>query len=105
MRFLTVWANINEHQRAPVSAWRFLWAYGLVSVSYHWNNFLWPLVITNSVNTRPLTVGLAIFGAPESGVEWSIITAGTLLAVAPLLVAFLLFQRQFVQSFMHAGIK
>ena len=80
-------------------------AYGLVSVSYHWNNFLWPLVITNSVNTRPLTVGLAIFGAPESGVEWSIITAGTLLAVAPLLVAFLLFQRQIVQSFMHAGIK
>ena len=80
-------------------------AYGLVSVSYHWNNFLWPLVITNSVNTRQLTVGLAIFGAPESGVDWSIITAGTLLAVAPLLFAFLLFQRQFVQSFMHAGIK
>ena len=80
-------------------------AYGLVSVSYHWNNFLWPLIITNSVSTRPLTVGLAIFGAPESGVDWSIITAGTLLAVAPLLVAFLLFQRQFVQSFMHAGIK
>jgi len=80
-------------------------AYGLVSVSYHWNNFLWPLVITNSVTTRPMTVGLAIFGAPESGVDWSIITAGTLLAVAPLLIAFLLFQRQFVQSFMHAGIK
>ena len=80
-------------------------AYGLVSVSHHWNNFLWPLVITNSVETRPLTVGLAIFGAPESGVDWSIITAGTLLAVAPLLVAFLLFQRQFVQSFMYAGIK
>ncbi|MFD2208095.1 carbohydrate ABC transporter permease [Kiloniella antarctica] len=80
-------------------------AFGLVSISYHWNNFLWPLVITNSVTTRPLTVGLAIFGAPESGVDWSIVTAGTLLAVAPLLIAFLLFQRQFVQSFMHAGIK
>ena len=40
-------------------------AYALVSVSYHWNNFLWPLVITNSVATRPLTVGLAIFGAPD----------------------------------------
>ena len=75
-------------------------AYGLVSISHHWNNFLWPLVITNSVSTRPLTVGLAIFGAPESGVDWSIISAGTLLAVSPLLVAFLLFQRQFVQSFM-----
>ncbi len=80
-------------------------AFGLVSVSYHWNNFLWPLVVTNSVTTRPLTVGLAIFGAPESGVDWSIITAGTLISVAPLLVAFMLFQRQFVQSFMHAGIK
>ena len=80
-------------------------AYALVSVSYHWNNFLWPLVITNSVNTRPLTVGLAIFGAPESGVDWSVISAGTLMAVAPLLIAFLLFQRQFMQSFMQAGIK
>ena len=80
-------------------------AYGLVSISYHWNNFLWPLVITNSVETRPLTVGLAIFGAPESGVDWSIVSAATILAIAPLLIAFLLFQRQFVQSFMHAGIK
>ena len=80
-------------------------AYALVSISYHWNNFLWPLVVTNSVETRPLTVGLAIFGAPESGVDWSVISAGTLLAVAPLLIAFFLFQRQFVQSFLHAGIK
>ena len=28
-------------------------AYGLVQVSFHWNNFLWPLIITNSVETRP----------------------------------------------------
>jgi sn-glycerol 3-phosphate transport system permease protein len=80
-------------------------AYALVSVSHHWNNFLWPLVVTNSVETRPLTVGLGIFGAPESGVDWSIISAATLMSVAPLLIAFLLFQKQFVQSFMHAGIK
>jgi sn-glycerol 3-phosphate transport system permease protein len=80
-------------------------AYGLVSVSTHWNNFLWPLVVTNSVETRPLTVGLAIFGAPESGVDWSILSAATLLVVAPLLIAFLLFQRQFVQSFMTVGIR
>jgi sn-glycerol 3-phosphate transport system permease protein len=50
-------------------------------------------------------VGLAIFGAPESGVDWGVISAGTIMAVAPLLVAFLLFQRQFMQSFMQAGIK
>jgi len=80
-------------------------AYALVSISHHWNNFLWPLIVTNSVETRPLTVGLGIFGSPESGVDWSIISAATLMSVAPLLIAFLLFQRQFVQSFMHAGIK
>ena len=80
-------------------------AYALVSVSYHWNNFLWPLIITNSVETRPLTVGLQVFSSTDQGVDWSIITAATLMTSAPLLLAFLLFQRQFVQSFMRAGIK
>lgn len=80
-------------------------AFALVSVSYHWNNFLWPLVITNSVEARPLTVGLQVFSSTDQGIDWSIITAATLMSAGPLLVAFLLFQRQFVQSFMRAGIK
>jgi sn-glycerol 3-phosphate transport system permease protein len=80
-------------------------AYGLVSVSYHWNNFLWPLIVTNSVQSRPLTVGLQVFSSGDQGVDWSIITAATLMTSGPLLVAFLLFQRQFVQSFMRAGIR
>jgi sn-glycerol 3-phosphate transport system permease protein len=80
-------------------------AYALVSVSYHWNNFLWPLIITNSVETRPLTVGLQVFSSTDQGVDWSIITAATLMTSAPLLLGFLLFQRQFVQSFMRAGIR
>lgn len=80
-------------------------AFALVSVSFHWNNFLWPLIITNSVQSRPLTVGLQVFSSVDQGVDWSIITAATLMSSAPLLIAFLLFQRQFVQSFMRAGIK
>lgn len=80
-------------------------AYGLVSVSHHWNNFLWPLIVANSVETRPVTVGLSIFASIDSGVEWSVINAATLMTSGPLLIAFLLFQRQFVQSFMRAGIK
>ncbi|MGH8802839.1 MAG: carbohydrate ABC transporter permease [Casimicrobiaceae bacterium] len=80
-------------------------AYALVSVSYHWNNFLWPLIITNSVESRPITVGLQVFSATDQGLDWSIISAATLLSTAPLLVAFLLFQKQFVQSFMRAGIR
>lgn len=80
-------------------------AFGLVSVSAHWNNFLWPLIITNSVSTRPLTVGLSVFATTDSGIEWAVINAATLITSAPLLIGFLLFQRQFVQSFMRAGIK
>jgi sn-glycerol 3-phosphate transport system permease protein len=80
-------------------------AFGLVTVSYHWNNFLWPLVVSNSVDTRPITVGLQVFATIEQGVDWSLVTAATLLSVAPLLLAFLIFQRQFVQSFMRAGIR
>jgi len=80
-------------------------AYALVSVSYHWNNFLWPLIITNSVESRPLTVGLQVFSSGDQGIDWSVITAATLITTAPLLIAFLLFQRQFVQSVMRAGIR
>ena len=80
-------------------------AFALVSVSYHWNNFLWPIIVTNTVNSRPLTVGLQVFSSVDQGIDWSIICAATLLTSAPLLLAFLLFQRQFVQSFMRAGIR
>ena len=80
-------------------------AYALVSVSYHWNNFLWPLIITNSVESRPVTVGLQVFSSTDQGIDWSIISAATRLTTGPLLLAFLLFQRQVVQSVRRAGIR
>jgi len=80
-------------------------AYALVSVATHWNNFLWPLIVTNSPARRPLTVGLSLFGAPESGVNIAIVSAATVMVIAPLLIAFLIFQRQFIQGFLRAGIK
>ena len=100
------------------SKWRILWAiyvplsrpaylaFALVSVSYQWNNFLWPLIVTNSVENRPLTVGLAIFAQSfEVGAQWTEVSAATLLVIAPLMLLFLLFQRQFINSFIHSGIK
>ena len=80
-------------------------AYALVSVATHWNNFLWPLVVTNSTSTRPLTVGLSLFGATESGVNIAVVSAATLMVIAPLFVGFILFQRQFIQAFLRAGIR
>lgn len=80
-------------------------AYGLVSVSYHWNNFLWPLIVTNSVETRPLTVGLQVFASVDQGIDWSIICAAALMTSAPLMIVFLVFQKAFIQSFLRAGIR
>lgn len=98
------WLEILWKVYVPLAKPTYL-AYGLVSISHHWNNFIWPLVVTNSVESRPLTVGLGVFSAPETGVNWATVSAATLLSIAPLLIAFLLFQRQFVQSFLRAGIR
>jgi sn-glycerol 3-phosphate transport system permease protein len=57
------------------------------------------------VTSRPVTVGLQVFSSGDQGVDWSVITAATVMTSATLLLAFLLFQRQFVQSFMRAGIR
>ena len=81
-------------------------AFALSSISFHWNDFLWPLVVTNSTASRPLTVGLAVFTQlGEIGAQWPLVTAGTIIVVGPLLLLFLLFQRQFVESFVHSGLK
>jgi len=81
-------------------------AFAIVSVTAHWNEFLWPLMVTSAPETRTLTVGLASFAAgAEAGQQWGLIAAGTLLVALPLLVAFVAFQRQFVNSFLFSGIK
>jgi sn-glycerol 3-phosphate transport system permease protein len=83
-----------------------LTAFAIVSVTSHWNEFLWPLMATSSPSNQVLTVGLASFtSGAEAGSEWGVIAAGTFLVAAPLLAGFLLFQRQFVSSFTFSGIK
>lgn len=81
-------------------------AFGLSSATWHWNEFLWPLIITNSDNSRPLTAGLVRFTQlGEIGAQWSLLSAATLMVIAPLFIMFLIFQRRFIQSFLHSGLK
>jgi sn-glycerol 3-phosphate transport system permease protein len=96
---------------------RFLWqilvplakptlvAHALISVVTHWNDFYWPLVVTDSPAVRTLTIGLAMFVQQESGADWTLLMAATVFVTAPLMITFLIFQRKFVESFMSAGIK
>jgi len=99
------WWGLVRHIYLPPSIPSLI-AFSISSVSWHWNEFLWPLVVTNSDAARPLTVGLVRFTQlGEIGARWSLLAAATLLVVAPLLIAFFVFQRHFIQSFVHSGIK
>jgi len=99
------WQQLLRHVYLPPSI-PTLVAFGLSSVCWHWNEFLWPLIITNSDQSRPLTAGLVRFTQlGEIGAQWSLLTAATLMVIAPLFIAFLIFQRRFIQSFLHSGIK
>jgi sn-glycerol 3-phosphate transport system permease protein len=81
-------------------------AFSLVSLVYHWNEFLWPLVVLQSPEKRVLSLGFASFArSAESGMEWGLIAAGALLVGVPMLLAFALFQRAFVESFARSGLK
>lgn len=83
-----------------------LLAFAIVSVTAHWNEFLWPLMVINSPANQTLTIGLAAFArGAEGGKEWGVLAAGTLLVMAPLAVAFVAFQRRFVDSFVFSGVK
>ena len=81
-------------------------AFSIVSVTSHWNEFLWPLMVTDSPGRMVLTVGLTSFvRSAEQAADWGLVAAATLLVAGPLLIAFALFQRQFVSSFLFTGIK
>ena len=81
-------------------------AFAIVSVTAHWNEFLWPLMAVSSPSSQVLTVGLASFASgAEAGSAWGIVAAGTFLVAGPLLLLFLIFQRRFVASFIFSGIK
>ncbi len=81
-------------------------AFAMVSISYHWNEFFWPLIVTDTKRARLLTVGLALLTqATESSPEWSLTMAATIIVIAPLLLSFVIFQKKFIQSFMHSVLK
>jgi len=68
-----------------------------------WNNFLWPLIITNSEEMRTLPVGLATFQSQYS-VQWNLLMAGSVIAVLPILVIYIAGQKWFVRGITLTGM-
>lgn len=99
------WIQVMRHVYVPLSVPAYV-AFALVSISSHWNEFLWPFIVTRSESVQPLTVGLnKLFQTSDVGALYGLLMAGTLMVITPLVVLFVLFQRRFVESFATSGLK
>lgn len=68
-----------------------------------WNNFLWPLVATNSEKMWTLPVGLASFQGQYS-IQWNLLMAGSVIAIVPILIIYLIGQKWFVRGITLTGM-
>lgn len=80
---------------ATLAIFTFMWS---------WNNYLWPLIVTNRIEIRTLQYGLAMF-KEEGGLNWGQLMAGTTIATIPILVLFLIAQKQFIKGITLTGLK
>jgi multiple sugar transport system permease protein len=79
----------------------------LLTFITYWNDYLWPLLVTNSDSVRPLTLALGVFkqASPQSAPDWAGLMAATLIAALPMLLVFIVFGRRLVNSIGFSGIK
>jgi multiple sugar transport system permease protein len=78
-----------------------------LSFTFHYNDFFWPLIVTNSARMRTLPVGLAAMILTEGshGTQWNQVMAADVFTVAPLVAGFLLFQRYLAPTALTTGVK
>ncbi len=96
---LGIWWRIIVPLSAPGLA-----TLGIFAFMFGWNDFLWPLVVTNDPDMRTVQLGLAMFQG-RYGTQWTVLMAGTVTATLPTLAVFLLGQRWFIQSVAQTGVK
>lgn len=80
-------------------------AFSVFSVTSHWNDLYWPLVVTTSVDHATPPLGMMIFRDQETGSNYGALMAGASIITAPLIIAFLIAQRQFVRGITMTGVK
>jgi multiple sugar transport system permease protein len=80
---------------ATLAIFTFMWS---------WNNYLWPLIVTNRIEIRTLQYGLAMF-KEEGGINWGQLMAGTTISTLPILFMFLVAQKQFIRGITLTGLR
>jgi multiple sugar transport system permease protein len=78
--------------------------FGIFAFMASWNSFLWPLVITNSLDMMTLPVGLSNLQGQYT-TAWNLVMAGSTISVIPILFVYLAAQRYVIQGFATSGIK
>lgn len=82
-----------------------LTAFGIFSVVAHWNDYFWPLIVLTSEHLRTPPLGVAAFRNEEAGTNYGPLMAAAIVIIAPLVIAFLLAQRRFIEGITLTGIK
>ncbi len=80
-------------------------AFSIFSVVAHWNDLFWPLIAVKSPGLMPPALGVAIFRGAEAGTDYGPLTAGAVLVVLPLVLAFATAQRWFIEGLTSASLK
>lgn len=80
---------------------------GVLTYIATWNDYMWPLLVSQTEQSRTLTLALGVFRAqsPQTAPDWSGLMAATLLAALPTLILFMLFAKRIVNSIGFSGIK
>lgn len=76
----------------------------LFSFLGHWRSYTWPLIVTNSTNLRTLPIGLKYL-VQESSSEYQVMVAASLMTIIPVLIIYLIYEKQLVKSITLTGIK
>ncbi|MEW6046291.1 MAG: carbohydrate ABC transporter permease [Bacillota bacterium] len=96
---LTIIARVVAPLSRPVIA-----ASAIFSFLFAWNDFLWPLVVTNSTRMQTVQVGLAMFSG-RYGTFWTLLAAATVVALLPSVLAFFAGQRRFIEGIASSAVK
>jgi sn-glycerol 3-phosphate transport system permease protein len=79
--------------------------FALIATQDVWNEFLWPLVVTNTADMRTLPIGIFWLLDQEGNTQWGVVMAGTLFVMLPLIAVFLWAQRHIVEGIAAGAIK
>ncbi|MXQ14294.1 carbohydrate ABC transporter permease [Microvirga makkahensis] len=87
------------------NAWPAITAFSIFSVVAHWNDLFWPQIVVTETAMAPPPLGLIFFRAAEAGDDYGALMAATVVVTMPLLAAFLLAQRRFIEGITLTGLK